>query len=106
MTFRSVYNEEWGGFGPQRAPQTHPKRLPSVRKTKIHEVLFIDKIKRAARSGVRSNAEICVRTYFRMRSMFWCAYDRKCITALCAFVCRRWVRPQVRSNALCAVERK
>jgi hypothetical protein len=26
MTFRSVYNEERGGFGPQRAPQTHPKR--------------------------------------------------------------------------------
>jgi hypothetical protein len=30
MTFRSVYNEEWGGFGPQRAPQTRPKSLPSV----------------------------------------------------------------------------
>jgi hypothetical protein len=83
----------------------HLKRIPSVQKTKIHEVLFIDKIKRAARSGMRSNAGSCVRTHFRMRSMFWCAYDRKCITALRAFVCRRWVRPQVRTNAICAVER-
>jgi hypothetical protein len=83
----------------------HLKRIPSVKKMKIHEVLFIDKIKRAARSGVRSNVGSCVRTHCRMRSMFWCAYDRKYITALRAFVCRRWFRPQVRSNALCAVER-
>jgi hypothetical protein len=87
------------------------KRIPSVEKTKIHEVLFIDKIKRAVRSGVRSNAKVrsnagsCVQMHFRMCSIFWCAYDRKCITALRAFVCRHWVRPQVRSNALCAVER-
>jgi hypothetical protein len=38
----------------------HLKRLPSVKKTKIHEVLFINKIKRVARSGVRSNAGSCV----------------------------------------------
>jgi hypothetical protein len=36
MTFKSVYNEEQGGFGPQRAPKTHPKSLPSVKKMKIH----------------------------------------------------------------------
>jgi hypothetical protein len=83
----------------------HLKRIPSVKKMKIHEVLFIDKIKRAARSGVRSNATPCVRTHCRMRLRFWCAYDRKCITALRAFVCRCCVRPHVHSNALCAVER-
>jgi hypothetical protein len=56
MTFRSVYNEERGGFGPLRAPKTYPKRLPSVETNENNEILFIDKIKRAARSGVRSNA--------------------------------------------------
>jgi hypothetical protein len=56
MTFRSVYNEERGGFGPLRAPKTYPKRLPSVETNENNEILFIDKIKRSARSGVRSNA--------------------------------------------------
>jgi hypothetical protein len=53
---RSVYNEERGGFGPLRAPKTYPKCLPSVETNKNNEILFIDKIKRAARSRVRSNA--------------------------------------------------
>jgi hypothetical protein len=54
----SVYNEERGGFGPLRAPKTYP----SVKKNENNEILFIDKIKCAARSGVRSNAS--------------CAFDR------------------------------
>jgi hypothetical protein len=53
---RSVYNEERGGFGPLRAPQTYPKHLPSVETNENNEILFIDKIKHATRSGVRSNA--------------------------------------------------
>jgi hypothetical protein len=53
---RSVYNEEQGGFGPLRAPKTYPKRLPSVETNENNEILFIDKIKRAARLGVLSNA--------------------------------------------------
>jgi hypothetical protein len=53
---RSVYNKEQGGFGPLRAPKTYPKHLPSVETNENNEILFIDKIKRAARSGVRSNA--------------------------------------------------
>jgi hypothetical protein len=53
---RSVYNEERGGFGPLRAPKTYPKRLPSVETNENNEILFVDKIKRVARSGVRSNA--------------------------------------------------
>jgi hypothetical protein len=52
---RSVYNEERGGFGPLRAPKTYPKRLPSVETNENNEILFIDKIKRATRSGLRSN---------------------------------------------------
>jgi hypothetical protein len=52
---RSVYNEERGGFGPLRAPKMYPKRLPSVQTNENNEILFIDKIKRAARSGVCSN---------------------------------------------------
>jgi hypothetical protein len=53
---RSVYNEERGGFGSLRAPKTYPKRLPSVEKNENNEILSIDKIKRATRSGVHSNA--------------------------------------------------
>jgi hypothetical protein len=53
---RSVYNEEQGGFRPLRAPKTYPKRLPSMETNENNKILFIDKIKRAARSGVRSNA--------------------------------------------------
>jgi hypothetical protein len=52
---RSVYNEEHGGFGPLRVPKTYPKRLLSVETNENNEILFIHKIKRAARSGVRSN---------------------------------------------------
>jgi hypothetical protein len=55
MTFRSVYNEERGGFGPLRAPKTYPKHLPSMETNENNEILFIDKIKHAAKSG-------CVRT--------------------------------------------
>ena len=54
MTFRSVYNEEQGGFGPLRAPQTVSQAFPNVRNTKYIKVLFINKIKCVARSGVRS----------------------------------------------------
>ena len=32
MTFRSVYNEEQGGFGPLRAPQIVSQAFPNVRK--------------------------------------------------------------------------
>jgi hypothetical protein len=53
---RSVYNEERGGFGLLRVPKTYPKRLLSVETNENNEILFIDKIKRVARSGVRSNA--------------------------------------------------
>jgi hypothetical protein len=52
----NVYNEERGGFGPLRAPKTYPKRLPSVETNENNEILFLDKIKRVARSGMRSNA--------------------------------------------------
>jgi hypothetical protein len=52
---RSFYNEERGGFGPLRAPKTYPKHLPIVETNENNEILFIDKIKCAARSGVRSN---------------------------------------------------
>jgi hypothetical protein len=51
---RSVYNEERGGFRPLRAPKTYPKRLPTMKTNENNEILFIDKIKRAAKSGVRS----------------------------------------------------
>jgi hypothetical protein len=74
-------------------PKGRLQSFPNVKKMKIHEVLFIDEIKRAVRSGVRSSAGSCVRMHCHMRSMFWCAYDSKCITALRAFVCRRCVRP-------------
>jgi hypothetical protein len=53
---KSVYNEERRGFGPLRVPKMYPKPLPSVETNENNEILFIDKIKRAARSGVRSNA--------------------------------------------------
>jgi hypothetical protein len=56
---RSVYNEERGGFGPLRVPKMYPKRLPSVETNENNEILFIDKIKCAARSGVCSNAGCC-----------------------------------------------
>jgi hypothetical protein len=56
IVVRSVYNEERGGFGPLRAPKTYPKCLPSVETNENNEILFIDKIKRAAKSRVRSNA--------------------------------------------------
>jgi hypothetical protein len=55
IDIRSVYNEERGGFGPLRAPKTYLKRLPSVETNENNEILFIDKIKRAARSRVRLN---------------------------------------------------
>jgi hypothetical protein len=84
----SVYNEEWGGFGPLRAPKTYPKRFPSVETNENNEILFIDKIKRAARLGVRSNAggafdltPACVRRFG--------AFDHKSITATCVFERRR-----------------
>jgi hypothetical protein len=66
---RSVYNEEQGGFGPLRASETYPKRLPSMETNENNEILFIDKIKCAARLGVRSNAG-CVfdRTFACIRS--------------------------------------
>jgi hypothetical protein len=53
---RSFYNEERGGFGPLRAPKTYPKHLPIVETNENNEILFIDKIKCAARLGVHSNA--------------------------------------------------
>jgi hypothetical protein len=53
----SVYNEERGGFGPLRALQTYPKHLPSVETNENNEILFIDKIKRDAKLGVRSNTD-------------------------------------------------
>jgi hypothetical protein len=42
IDIRSVYNEEWGGFGPLRVPKTYPKRLPSVETNKNNKILFID----------------------------------------------------------------
>jgi hypothetical protein len=68
-------------------------------KHEIHKVLFIDKIKRAARSAVRSNAgcafertRACVRSSGR-------AFGRSCNAVPRAFECRRCVRPQcVRSH--------
>jgi hypothetical protein len=56
IDIRSIYNEERGGFGPLRAPKTYHKRFPSVETNENNEILFIDKIKRVAMSGVRSNA--------------------------------------------------
>jgi hypothetical protein len=56
IDIRSVYNEEGGCFGPLRTPKTYPKRLPSVETNENNEILFIDKIKHATRSGVHSNA--------------------------------------------------
>jgi hypothetical protein len=69
---RSVYNEERGGFGPLRAPKTYPKRLPSVETNENNEILFIDKIKHATRSKVRSNTG--------------CAFERTptCVRRSCA----------------------
>jgi hypothetical protein len=64
----SVYNEELRGFGPLRAPQMYPKRLPSVETNENNEILIMDKIKRATRSGVRSNADFAIKRT-RMRSM-------------------------------------
>jgi hypothetical protein len=55
MTFRGFYSDEQEGFRPQGA-------LPSVSKRKKYKkrgkVLFIDKINRAARSGVLSGFEM------------------------------------------------
>jgi hypothetical protein len=92
MTFRSVYSEERGGFGPLRAPKTYPKRLPSMKTNENNEILFIDKIKRAARSGVRLNAgyafertRACVRSSGR-------AFGRSCNAVPHAFECRRCVQ--------------
>jgi hypothetical protein len=102
---RSVYNEEREGFGPLRVPKTYPKRLPSVETNKNNEILFIDKIKRAARLGVRSNAgcaferRLCIRTHSHMRSTFWCVFDRKSIIALCVFERRRLSSHVLRSTA-------
>jgi hypothetical protein len=48
----SVYTEEHGGFRPQRRLQ----RIPSVGLQENIKGLFIDKIKCAIRSGVRSIA--------------------------------------------------
>ena len=69
MTFRSIYNEEQGGFGPLRVPQIVSQAFPNVRNTKYIKVLFIDKIKCATRLEVRSIAvgaidcsPICVRS--------------------------------------------
>jgi hypothetical protein len=94
MTFRSVYNEERGGFGPLRAPKTYPKHLLSVETNENNEILFIDKIKRAARSGVRSNpgcaferTRACVHSSGR-------AFGRSCNAVPCVFKCRCCVRPQ------------
>jgi hypothetical protein len=64
------------------------------KKHKIHKVLFIDKIKRAARSGVRSSAgcaferiRACVRSSGR-------AFGRSCNAVPRAFECRRCVQLQ------------
>ena len=35
MTFRSIYNEEQGGFGPLRALQTVSQAFPNVGKNEI-----------------------------------------------------------------------
>jgi hypothetical protein len=94
MTFRSVYNEERGGFGPLRAPKTYPKHLPSVETNENNKILFIDKIKRDARSGVCLNAgyafertRACVRSSGR-------AFGRSCNTVPRAFECRRCIQLQ------------
>jgi hypothetical protein len=91
MTFSNVYNEERGGFGPLRAPKMYPKRLPSVETNENNEILFIDKIQRAARSGVRSNAlthasalldvrSAVVAMQCHVRSSVGIAFDRiKCV---------------------------
>jgi hypothetical protein len=66
---------------------------PKREKHEIHKVLFIDKIKRAARSTVRSNAgcafkrtRACIRSSGR-------AFGRSCNAVPHAFECRRCVRP-------------
>ena len=42
MTFRSVYNEEQGGFGPLRVPQTVSQAFPNVKQNENIKVLYID----------------------------------------------------------------
>ena len=42
MTFKSIYNEEQGGFGPLRAPQTVAQAFPNVKQNENIKVLFID----------------------------------------------------------------
>ena len=66
MTFRGFYSDEQGGFRTLRAPPSVSKRK---KKMKIHNVLFIDKIKCAVRSGLCSitdgaidRSPICVRS--------------------------------------------
>jgi hypothetical protein len=105
IDIRSVYNEEQGGFGPLRAPKTYPKHLPSVETNENNEILFIDKIKRAARSGVHLNAGCAFdRTPACIRSsdMHSAAVASQCHVRLSVGVCVRMycVRPQpLRSTA-------
>jgi hypothetical protein len=97
---RSIYNEEQGDFGPLRAPKTYPKRLPSVETNENNEILFIDKIKRATRSGVRLNIGCAFdRTLACVHSSDMCsaAVASQCHVCSSVGVCVRMycVRPQI-----------
>jgi hypothetical protein len=91
MTFRSVYNEEQGSFGLLRVPKTYPKCLTSVETNENNEILFIDKIKHAARSGVRSNASCALERTHACVCSSGCAFGRSCNAVPCAFECRRCI---------------
>jgi hypothetical protein len=79
------------GFWALEAP---PKR----EKHKIHKVLFIDKIKRAARSGVCSNAGCAFERTRACVCSFGRAFDRSCNVVPLAFECRRCVRTQITAH--------